>query len=143
MLQLNAKNKGFTLVELVVTMAIYSILMVIMSITLVSVSRLNKEFVVGNSYDEVIKIENFIIDNYKRHNGSLVFNDVSLIEFNGAKLVFKDHTLYYEAENKIEIAYHKDITSITRKIEDKRVVFEITYNEEVKFITLYNLGGVI
>ena len=99
-LQLNNLKRGFTLVELVVTMAIYSILLVIMSITLVSVSRLNKEFVIGNTYDDVLKIESFLTEMHKRYNGEIIFNYDSLMEVENNKIFFEDGTLYFESDEK-------------------------------------------
>lgn len=139
-LQLNNLKRGFTLVELVVTMAIYSILLVIMSITLVSVSRLNKEFVIGNTYDDVLKIESFLTEMHKRYNGEIIFNYDSLMEVENNKIFFEDGTLYFESDEKIQVVSNQNIQSIARIINDNKITYEIFYEDQIKSIVLFNVG---
>lgn len=137
---MNNFKRGFTLVELVVTMAIYSILLVIMSITLVSVSRLNTEFVVGNTYDDVLKVEGFLTEFHKRYNGQIIFNYDSLMEVENNRVIFENNTLYFESDEKIQIVSNPNIKSISRIINENRVTYEIFYEDQIKSIVLFNVG---
>ena len=81
------KENGFTLVEMLTAMAVYSILLVIVAFSLITFSKLNDVVIKNDEYDEAIIMENFIVKLWKQNNQSILFNEDTLFEFDDHKLL--------------------------------------------------------
>lgn len=139
------KNKGFTLVELLTAMAIYSILLVIFSATIITFARINKDVNKKDEFDEVLIIENFLINLWNNYSSKdVTFNEDNedllfpVINENGeteSKLVYENGGLYYMSkDSSTKIASHELITNIIRKTYGNLVVFEIEINSRTRSI---------
>lgn len=138
------KNKGFTLVELLTAMAIYSILLVIFSATIITFARINKDVNKKDEFDEVLIIENFLINLWNNYSSKdVTFNEdnedsLLVINENGepkSKLVYENGGLYYMSkDSSTKIASHELITNIIRKTYGNLVVFEIEINSRTRSI---------
>lgn len=138
------KNKGFTLVELLTAMAIYSILLVIFSATIITFARINKDVNKKDEFDEVLIIENFLINLWNNYSKDVTFNEDSLLVINEndeteSKLVYENGGLYYMSkDSSTKIASHELITNIIRKKYGNLVVFEIEINSRTRSICFTN-----
>lgn len=133
------REKGFTLLELLVSMAVYSILLIIIFSAIITFSKINKTLLTKDKYDEAAIMENFIVDLWKKNNGDIILNQDSLMEIDDNKLVFAEGTLSY-ADKPIFIS--KAITAIKRTVYENHVEFIIiSDNNLIKTIILYNSGG--
>ena len=138
------KNKGFTLVELLTAMAIYSILLVIFSATIITFARINKDVNKKDEFDEVLIIENFLINLWNNYSKEDVTfdenNEDSLLVINEndgteSKLVYENGGLYYMSkDSSTKIASHELITNIIRKQYGNLVIFEIEINSRTRSI---------
>lgn len=135
------KNKGFTLVELLTAMAIYSILLVIFSATIITFARINKDVNKKDEFDEVLIIENFLINLWNNYSkDELNLKEDSLLVINEddeteSKLVYENGGLYYMSkDSSTKIASHELITNIIRKKYGNLVVFEIEINSRTRSI---------
>ncbi len=132
------KENGFTLVEMLTAMAVYSILLVIVAFSLVTFSKLNDVVIKNDEHDEAIIMENFIVKLWKQNNQNILFNEDTLFEFDDHKLTFFEGSLYYDDQI---VAGHKKITNLERNINGNTVIFKFTINETIKPIVLLYLGG--
>ncbi len=135
------KNKGFTLVELLTAMAIYSILLVIFSATIITFARINKDVNKKDEFDEVLIIENFLINLWNNYSKDVKFNvedSLLVINENGepkSKLVYENGGLYYMSkDSSTKIASHELITNIICREDSNLVVFEIEINSRTRSI---------
>ncbi len=134
------KNKGFTLVELLTAMAIYSILLVIFSATIITFARINKDVNKKDEFDEVLIIENFLINLWNNYSKDVTFNEDSLLVINEdheteSKLVYENGGLYYVSKgSSTKIASHELITNIILREYPNLVVFEIEINSRTRSI---------
>lgn len=136
------KNKGFTLVELLTAMAIYSILLVIFSATIITFARINKDVNKKDEFDEVLIIENFLINLWNNYSKDVTFNEDSLLVINEdheteSKLVYENGGLYYMSkDSSTKIASHELITNIicNEYSNLNLVVFEIEINSRTRSI---------
>ncbi len=138
------KNKGFTLVELLTAMAIYSILLVIFSATIITFARINKDVNKKDEFDEVLIIENFLINLWNNYSKEDVTfdenNEDSLLVINEndgteSKLVYENGGLYYMSkDSSTKIASHELITNIILREYPNLVVFEIEINSRTRSI---------
>lgn len=136
------KNKGFTLVELLTAMAIYSILLVIFSATIITFARINKDVNKKDEFDEVLIIENFLINLWNNYSKDVTFNEDSLLVINEdheteSKLVYENGGLYYMSkDSSTKIASHELITNIicNEYSNLNLVVFEIEINSRTRYI---------
>lgn len=144
------KNKGFTLVELLTAMAIYSIILVIFSATIITFARINKDVNKKDEFDEVLIIENFLINLYYskdvtfKEEDSLEDSLLVINENDGteSKLVYENGGLYYMSkDSSTKIASHELITNIIRKQYGNLVVFEIEINSKTRSICFKNFKG--
>ena len=135
------KNKGFTLVELLTAMAIYSILLVIFSATIITFARINKDVNKKDEFDEVLIIENFLINLWNNYSKDVTFpNEDSLLVINEnseteSELVYENGGLYYMSkDSSTKIASHELITNIILREYTNLVVFEIEINSRTRSI---------
>ncbi len=141
------KQSGFTLVELLTAIAVYSILLVIFGMVVVGFSRVTKAVNNSDGYDQAALIENYIIDLWKTNQINASFtNDALLTFYEGQeqerKLIFENGFLFYGSENSMNKLFgHEQITQINRKVFDNLVIFEVLINENTKTIVLFNTRG--
>lgn len=146
-LQIMNKKSGFTLVELLTAIAVYSILLVIFGMVVVGFSRVTKAVNNSDGYDQAALIENYIIDLWKTNQINASFtNDALLTFYEGQEqernLIFENGFLFYGSENSMNKLFgHEQITQINRKVFDNLVIFEVLINENTKTIVLFNTRG--
>ncbi len=145
MQQLGKKEQGFTLIEIVIAMAVYSILLVIMGISAVAFSEIYDR--VNNPstlHRKSVAIQGFITNLWQENN------DTGSIDLSDGTVLFKvgmDETAVYFEENKLYfgnqlIDYHESIEDITMTVDEKHVIFRIMAEDRVlvTFILLH-VGG--
>lgn len=137
------KEQGFTLIEIVIAMAVYSILLVIMGISAVAFSEIYDR--VNNPstlHRKSVAIQGFITNLWQENNGS------DSIDLSDGTVLFKvgsEETAVYFEENKLFfgnqlIDYHESIEDIIMTVDGKYVIFEIMAEEDrvlVTFILLH------
>jgi prepilin-type N-terminal cleavage/methylation domain-containing protein len=138
-------NQGFTLIEIVISMAIYAILLVIMGITAVSFSEINSR--VNNPstlHRRTIAMQGFITNLWQEHNGDgtidlRVIDDTVLFKVGEQFVVFENHQLIYGDRT---IDSHELIDDLTITVKDRYVIFTfISESKPLVTFILLNAGG--
>lgn len=120
-----SNKKGFTLVELLVTIACSAIFLITLTMVFVFVQKINNNLIKksSNMY-KVRNVKNYILNNY---------NDNDTITVDGNDIYYN----IYEGESK-KIASNTDIKSVVITTTDDYVYCTITYDintlKEFKFI---------
>lgn len=142
---------GFTLIELIISMAVYAILLIIMSTTVVAFSRLYQRV---NSEEtlhyQTFRIQEIIQEYYQDTNGSTGGG----IEINGpefavdslqtqagtSSLLYQDHALLLDGR---KVAGHASIDALVIDIVGNRTIFSIldTDSNPILTFSLFNAGG--
>jgi prepilin-type N-terminal cleavage/methylation domain-containing protein len=137
------RQQGFTLIEIVIAMAVYSILLVIMGITAVSFNEINEKLNSPSSlHRRSIAMQGFITTVWQENNGSGAI-DLSdgtvLFKVDGNAVDFVNHQLLYGDRT---IDGHDSIDDITITKNTNHVTFTIISESKIilTFILL-NAGG--
>ncbi len=146
-----AVTHGFTLVELIVSMAIYAVVLAMLGIIVVSFAGLyEKTLDETGLHDQTLKIHSFITSFYEQHNGSVVIDtapDVGDPFFSYTPGVgdpetvsFQDNTLYYGTRI---MASHEDIDTLVVAINTNATVITLrdSTNTILHTIILINSAG--
>ncbi len=140
---MSKNEQGFTLIEIVISMAIYAILLVIMGITAVSFSEINSR--VNNPstlHRRTIAMQGFITNLWQEHNGTGTIDltdSTVLFKIDGQSVVFENHELIYGGRT---IDSHVSLEDLTITIKPHHVIFTFISDSKplVTFILL-NAGG--
>lgn len=136
------QDLGFTLIELIISMAVYAILLIIMSTTVVAFSRLYQRV---NSEEtlhyQTFRVHDIITRYYQDANGSIEINDtLDTMQTATSSLLYEDHALLLDGR---KVAGHASIGSVDITTQGNRTVFAILDTEDDPILTfsLLNAGG--
>ena len=136
-------QQGFTLIEIVIAMAVYSILLVIMGITAVSFNEINERVNNPSSlHRTTIAMQGFITSVWQEHNGSGAIDltdGTVLFKVGGDSVDFVNHQLIYGDRT---IDSHESIDAITITVDTDHVTFRmISGSNTILTFILLNAGG--
>jgi prepilin-type N-terminal cleavage/methylation domain-containing protein len=139
------EGSGFTLIELIISMAVYAILLIIMSTTVVAFSRLYQRV---NSEEtlhyQTFRIQEIISTYYQDANGSIEINTtdftVDHLKTGESSLRYENNALLLDGR---KVAGHATIESIDIDIVGNRTIISIldTDLQTILTFSLFNAGG--
>jgi prepilin-type N-terminal cleavage/methylation domain-containing protein len=139
------EGSGFTLIELIISMAVYAILLIIMSTTVVAFSRLYQRV---NSEEtlhyQTFRIQEIISTYYQDANGTIEINaeefSVDSLKTGTSSLLYENNALLLDGR---KVAGHATIESIDIDIVGNRTIISILDADENPILTfsLFNAGG--
>lgn len=137
------KKHGFTLIEIVIAMAVYSILLVIMGITAVAFSELYSRVNDPSTINrKSVAMQEYITRLWQENNGtgSIDLSDETVLFIvDGVPVEFEDHSLIHDDR---VVESHESIDDITITVDEKHVTFRILSEGEVLLTFINpNLGG--
>lgn len=148
MSSIKTNTKGFTLIELVVAMAVYSLLLVLIGYSVTAFTSINEKIVKQNKHDDIAYIEGKIRQIWSEYNGEITLDDGGLFKVGKENV----RNVYFDIEKgfifgESVLMHNTFIISINRQIaeNEKHIIFEIEYlsheKTRIKRIVLNNLGG--
>jgi prepilin-type N-terminal cleavage/methylation domain-containing protein len=139
------EGSGFTLIELIISMAVYAILLIIMSTTVVAFSRLYQRV---NSEEtlhyQTFRIQEIISTYYQDANGTIEINaeefSVDSLKNGTSSLRYENNALLLDGR---KVAGHATIESIDIDIVGNRTIISIldTDLQTILTFSLFNAGG--
>jgi prepilin-type N-terminal cleavage/methylation domain-containing protein len=139
------EGSGFTLIELIISMAVYAILLIIMSTTVVAFSRLYQRV---NSEEtlhyQTFRIQEIISTYYQDANGTIEINaeefSVDSLKTGTSSLLYENNALLLDGR---KVAGHATIESIDIDIVGNRTIISIldTDLQTILTFSLFNAGG--